>query len=148
MGGVDRGGRRRDFSLSDMAAISGSWDSYIFTSLANFRTPEEQPNQREHAQWSVQMRESSSRGLGITHVFSCWAFTIHAVRLAGAHLLLLYSEHFYGIHSSCRHGRYRDRLRYRRGCCHGYHSLALGKQLPVNSCHVERSQCASLATTA
>lgn len=52
MGGVDRGGRRRDLSLSDMAAISGSWDSYIFTSLANFRTPEQKPNQKGYAQWS------------------------------------------------------------------------------------------------
>lgn len=40
IGGVDSGGRRRDFSLTDMVAISGSWVSYIFTSLANFRTPE------------------------------------------------------------------------------------------------------------
>lgn len=40
IGGVDSGGRRRDFSLTDMAAISGSWVSYILTSLANFRTPE------------------------------------------------------------------------------------------------------------
>lgn len=40
IGGVDRGGRRRDFNLADMAAISGSWVSYIFTSLANLRTPE------------------------------------------------------------------------------------------------------------
>lgn len=39
IGGVDRGGRRRDFSFADMAAISGSWVSYIFTSLANLRTP-------------------------------------------------------------------------------------------------------------
>ena len=39
IGGVDRGGRRSDFSLADIAAISGSWVSYIFTSLANFRTP-------------------------------------------------------------------------------------------------------------
>lgn len=40
IGGVDRGGRRRDFNLADMAAISGSWVSYIFTSLANLRTPD------------------------------------------------------------------------------------------------------------
>lgn len=39
MGGVDRGGRRRDLSLADMAAISGSCVSYILTNLANFRTP-------------------------------------------------------------------------------------------------------------
>lgn len=39
IGGVDSGGRRSDFSLTDMAAISGSWVSYIFTNLANFRTP-------------------------------------------------------------------------------------------------------------
>lgn len=46
IGGVDRGGRRRDFSLADMAAISGSWVSYIFTSLANFRTPESEAELR------------------------------------------------------------------------------------------------------
>lgn len=40
IGGVDSGGKRSDFSLVDMAAISGSWVSYIFTNLANFRTPE------------------------------------------------------------------------------------------------------------
>ena len=40
IGGVESGGRRRDFSLTDMAAISGSWVSYIFTNLANFRTPD------------------------------------------------------------------------------------------------------------
>ena len=39
IGGVDRGGKSRDFNLADMAAISGSWVSYIFTSLANLRTP-------------------------------------------------------------------------------------------------------------
>lgn len=39
IGGVDKGGSRRDLSLADMAAISGSWVSYIFTSLANLRTP-------------------------------------------------------------------------------------------------------------
>lgn len=39
IGGVDNGGRRRAFSFADMAAISGSWVSYIFTSLANLRTP-------------------------------------------------------------------------------------------------------------
>ena len=39
IGGVESGGRRRDFSLADMAAISGSWVSYIFTSRANFKTP-------------------------------------------------------------------------------------------------------------
>lgn len=41
IGGVDSGGRRSDFSFTDMAAISGSWVSYIFTNLANFRTPKE-----------------------------------------------------------------------------------------------------------
>lgn len=45
IGGVDSGGRRRDFSLTDMAAISGSWVSYIFTSLANLRTPERKADQ-------------------------------------------------------------------------------------------------------
>lgn len=40
IGGVESGGRRRDFSLADMAAISGSWVSYILTSRANLRTPE------------------------------------------------------------------------------------------------------------
>lgn len=40
IGGVDSDGKRRDFSLTDMAAISGSWVSYIFTNLANFKTPE------------------------------------------------------------------------------------------------------------
>lgn len=40
IGGVDSGGRRSDFSLTDIAAISGSWVSYIFTNLANLRTPE------------------------------------------------------------------------------------------------------------
>lgn len=39
IGGVDKGGNRRAFSFADMAAISGSWVSYIFTNLANFRTP-------------------------------------------------------------------------------------------------------------
>lgn len=40
IGGVDSGGRSRDFSLADIAAISGSCVSYIFTNLANLRTPE------------------------------------------------------------------------------------------------------------
>lgn len=40
IGGVDSGGKRSDFSFDDMAAISGSCASYIFTSLANFKTPE------------------------------------------------------------------------------------------------------------
>lgn len=39
IGGVDSGGKRSDFSFADMAAISGSWVSYIFTNLANFNTP-------------------------------------------------------------------------------------------------------------
>lgn len=39
IGGVDKGGRRRALSFTDMAAISGSWVSYIFTSRANLRTP-------------------------------------------------------------------------------------------------------------
>lgn len=39
MGGVERGGSRRLLSFTDMAAISGSWVSYIFTSRANLRTP-------------------------------------------------------------------------------------------------------------
>lgn len=39
IGGVESGGKRSDFSFADMAAISGSWVSYIFTNLANFKTP-------------------------------------------------------------------------------------------------------------
>lgn len=46
IGGVDSGGRRSDFSFTDMAAISGSWVSYIFTNLANFRTPESEAKPR------------------------------------------------------------------------------------------------------
>lgn len=55
IGGVDSGGRRRDLSLTDMAAISGSWVSYIFTNLANFRTPESEEEPRSMGQnaWST-----------------------------------------------------------------------------------------------
>lgn len=52
IGGVESGGSRSDFSFADMAAISGSWVSYIFTNLANFRTPEnelEPRTLREHS---------------------------------------------------------------------------------------------------
>lgn len=39
MGGVERGGSKILLSFTDMAAISGSWVSYIFTSRANLSTP-------------------------------------------------------------------------------------------------------------
>ena len=85
IGGVDSGGRRRDFSLTDMAAISGSWVSYIFTSLANFRTPgsEHQRSQDQCEKTFLRRREysthiSTQRYLEKTVVVMC---LFHSVKL-------------------------------------------------------------------
>lgn len=57
IGGVDSDGKRRDFSLTDMAAISGSWVSYIFTNLANFKTPEREAEPCIHNEGTIQLKE-------------------------------------------------------------------------------------------
>lgn len=54
MGGVERGGRSRDLSLTDIAAISGSCVSYIFTNLANLRTPRKKGH-HYHMNWSQRL---------------------------------------------------------------------------------------------
>lgn len=80
IGGVDKGGRRRDLSLTDMAAISGSWVSYIFTNLANFRTPESERDTMSNHNFVLKIFSLHElHGMGILavllqyfHVFLAW----------------------------------------------------------------------------
>lgn len=79
MGGVERGGRRRLLSFSDMAAISGSWVSYIFTSRANLRTPEGQNAEVENdsfllafARFACSISPSPSLLKPYALMTSCW----------------------------------------------------------------------------
>lgn len=71
IGGVDNGGRRRDFSFADMAAISGSWVSYIFTSLANLRTPGKESREQSSEFFFISGKFNSRRFCELCVEYMC-----------------------------------------------------------------------------